>query len=432
MNRKVPLGGAVTFTLLLMIATFCLTMIYSNQMFNKRLGNVNEREQMYAKLAELDTTVRNKYDGTIDAKQLEDGLAEGYVSGLGDEYAQYLTAEEYTAYRQAQNGETAGIGATVYAEASGYLQVGEVQEGSPAVEAGILPGDLIVQVNGIACTTENAEELLASLTDKAGTTVSLVYRREAEDKSVELVRRQSETVRISYKQLTNTVGVIRVLSFDPKTSDEFELALEDLKSKGISNLIFDLRNLRSADLESVCSCLELLVAEGPLAVAQYQTTSEILYKSTSSGITGMNMVVLINENTAQGAELFAAVLKDYNLAVLVGTQTSGLGIVQELLPLSDGSAVWLTVAKLAPPKSESFDKTGLSPDYLQTMPSDNPNAIISMDINQDSQLKKATEVLLGIGSANQETSSSPEEESNLSEIPSETSSGAEESTSEAA
>ena len=115
---------------------------------------------------------------------------------------------------------------------------------------------------------------------------------------MELVRRQSETVRISYKQLTNTVGVIRVLSFDPKTSDEFELALEDLKSKGISNLIFDLRNLRSADLESVCSCLELLVAEGPLAVAQYQTTSEILYKSTSSGITGMNMVVLINENTA--------------------------------------------------------------------------------------------------------------------------------------
>jgi len=412
MNRKISLGAAVTFAVLLMVATFCLTMIFSNQMFNNRLANVKQREQMYEKLAEIDAIVRQKYDGEITDATLYDGLANGYMSGLGDSYATYLTKEEYEVYLQENQGEAADVGLTLYAEASGYLLVGEVLDSSPAADAGIVAGDLIIQVDGQNCTAENADKMIIAMDGAAGTTVTITYRRDAEDKSVELVRKQLNRKTVVSKVLSNQVGMLRFLSFNDKTATQFQDALHNLSESGCKSYVLDLRDVATDQIESVCKVLSTLVPEGPLAMAQHHDgTNEVLYKSTSNGYTG-SFVVLVNEKTSQGGELFAAVMRDYGLAKLVGTKTAGKGVIQELVSLSDGSALLITTAKLASPKSDTFDAVGLTPNFLQTASAENPNAATTMNPDEDIQLKKALD-LLATGSSNSNTESS--ESSDVSE-----------------
>ncbi len=397
MNRKISLGAAISFLLIGATITFCLTMVFSNRMFNDKIANVKEREQMYEKLAELDTLVRSRYYGEIDTDALFDGLRSGYLDGMENADCQYLDAEAYQNYLKQTASDVVGIGVVAYLEPSGYLQVAQVQEGSPAAENKIQAGDLIIAVNGEACTPETGEKLLASLQDKPGTTLALKLRRNGEDlPELELVRKQFEIKTVLSKKLPGSVGYLRIYSFNDHTAAQVKTALEAFAAdKEVTSVIFDLRDNQTGTLEQAAKVLQQLVPEGPIALAEKKDkTTEVLYKSTAVGIS-LPAAVLINEQTAMGAELFAIALQDYGKATLVGSVTAGKGVVQELFAMSDGSAVWLATARLLSPKGKSFQDTGVQPDYLQPLTEESADVINQISLEADAQLKKAYDVLQG-------------------------------------
>lgn len=178
MRKKISLGAAITFMLITAAVTFSLTTVYTMQNFNNKISNIKEREAMYAKLSEIDTSVRKNYIGAIDEDKLMDSIASGYLRGIGDPYSQYLSAEDYSAYMRDYEGQLVGIGVEVTGDASGYLRISRVYEGSPAEAAALQKGDLIVSVGGAAITEKSVSDAAKAISGEVGTTVSLGIRRE--------------------------------------------------------------------------------------------------------------------------------------------------------------------------------------------------------------------------------------------------------------
>ena len=192
MNRKISLGVTIALMSLAAAVAIVITAGFSMFNFNNRMLNLRESEVMYSKLTEIDGYVRQNFYGDIDEDQLLNAVAKGYVSGLGDKYARYLTPEEYSAQMADYEAEKASIGISYVVDPSGYIKVVEVYAGSPAEEAGIEKGDLIVEVDGTVVNTENYQDMASLVAGEEGTSLEVVVRHDNNDKDVEIVRRSIE------------------------------------------------------------------------------------------------------------------------------------------------------------------------------------------------------------------------------------------------
>ena len=178
MNKKIPLGAAIAFMVVVAGLTFCITMMVSLNHFNTMVLNVKEREEVYKKLADVDRESRQRYAGQIDEEYLSDSISRGYVRGLGDAYSSYLTKDEYEERLQEQNGQLVSIGATIVKDTTGYMRIRKVIAGSPAEQEGLRQGDLLISLDGVdlqAVSQTAAERLLKG---QEGTKVAIVYRRD--------------------------------------------------------------------------------------------------------------------------------------------------------------------------------------------------------------------------------------------------------------
>ncbi len=167
MNKKISLGAAITFMIVVAGVTFCITMMVALNHFNDMVLNVKEREEMYKKISNIDAEVRQNYTGAsqIDEEYLSDMISAGYIRGIGDKYASYLTKDEYETVLQEQNGQLVSIGVTLAKDQTGYLKVLSVQEGSPADQNGIKRGDLLISADGTDLknlTLSRGEQLAAA------------------------------------------------------------------------------------------------------------------------------------------------------------------------------------------------------------------------------------------------------------------------------
>ena len=250
MNKKVSLGAAICFMAIAAAVTFTITMYFSLNIFNSKIANVTERDNFYDKIAEIDTIVRNNFLEDIDEDRLMDYVADGYMAGLDDPYTYYMNQEEYKAYQMDNAGELVGIGVTVIQDESGYILVKGVEEGSPAENAGIQAGDLIVKVGDIDVLSEGYNEAVTAVRGEEGTTVVLTIRRDNEDLQVEAVRKLIKSTTISYRLIGDN-GYIKISKFDETTFDDFKNAVSDLQSQGATGLIFDVRNNPGGLLDSV-------------------------------------------------------------------------------------------------------------------------------------------------------------------------------------
>ena len=388
------LSLALALMLVTAALTFSITMVYSQSEFNRRVYNIKEREAMYSKIAEVDNLIRQNYIGTIDEKQLQDSIAEAFVEGVGDRYGQYLTAETYAKYISSNEGVMIGIGVTVKQADSGYIQVVSVNENSPAQEAGILPDDLITQVDDLPVTKDNYSEAVDKVSGEEGTTVTLMVRRGAEDLApLSVTRKRIELTTVTYKMISDNVGYIAITGFNSNTVSQFNTALDAVMSQGAEGLVFDVRNNPGGTVSSVSKIIDRLVPEGPIVSATYKDgTTEILATSDATEI-NLPMVVITNKDTASAAELFTQALKDYNKAVSVGDKTTyGKGTMQSIRKLNDGSALNITVAKYTPPKSSNYDGVGVPADFEVALSAELASRISELDISEDTQLKKALEL----------------------------------------
>ena len=392
MNKKVSLGAAICFMAIAAAVTFTITMYFSLNIFNSKIANVTERDNFYDKIAEIDTIVRNNFLEDIDEDRLMDHVADGYMAGLDDPYTYYMNQEEYKAYQMDNAGELVGIGVTVIQDESGYILVKGVEEGSPAENAGIQAGDLIVKVGDIDVLSEGYNEAVTAVRGEEGTTVVLTIRRDNEDLQVEAVRKLIKSTTISYR-LSGDNGYIIISKFDETTFDDFKNAVSDLQSQGATGLIFDVRNNPGGLLDSVADVLDYLLPEGPIVSSvNKKGETKMLYESDANCV-DLPMIVLCNGETASAGELFSAALRDYKKAELVGVNTFGKGIMQTAYTLADGSALSLTTDYYNPPSGINYHGTGLKPDYEVKLTADQELNLANLDENTDPQLQKAITVL---------------------------------------
>lgn len=385
MNKKISLGLAISLIAIASAVTFILTSFFSLQSFNRTIFGVNEQAKKYNALQAVDSYVRENFYGDIDENSIIDGILKGYISGLDDRYSRYLTADEYIDEKSDNAGEMTGLGLTLEEDESGYIRIVDIMPDSPVSETEIKPDDLIVAVEGTDVSEMGFSKSIESMSGTEGTDITLTVRRDGVDKNYTLTRRPIEIVTVTGEMLNNYIGYIKITGFKQNTSQQFIDILERLTLNGAKGIIFDVRENGGGLLDALEDCLDPLLPEGIIATAEYNDshTETIVYSDESE--INLPVVVLVNGHTASAAELFAASLKDFGKAELIGSQTYGKGVMQTTTELANGGAVILTIAKYKTAVSECYDGIGITPDYVV----ENENE------NIDEQYNKAIEIISG-------------------------------------
>lgn len=393
MGKKITLGTSLTLIIIAIAITFSLTMVISLRNFNEKVSSITERENMYAKFTEIDDYVRQNYKSHINETRLMDAVASGYLSGIDDPYALYMNAETYAAYVAASSQTVAGVGVLASMDSDGYMLVNKVYDSSTAESAGILPGDLIIKVDDINLSADTYSQAEALLIGDAGTKVTLTVRRDNEDTEMEITRRVLTPTTV-YTRTFGNYHYVRIDSFTESTPDQFAKIVDSAVSSGAEALIFDVRSVSGGLVSSAATMLDKLVGSGDMLYVEYNDgTSEVLYSSNSREV-NITMTVLVNEGTAGAGEFFAAELRDFGKAKIVGSQTAGVGSLQKIFKLDDGSAIQLTIGKYYLSNSQSaWERTGVTPDHAVSLDYALDLTDISLlDTNLDTQLAKAIEV----------------------------------------
>lgn len=345
-------------------------------------------------LSRFRSELEKKYMGEINDEDLINGAIKGYIAALGDPYTVYYTKEEMQEIMQETNGNYVGIGIymTLNKEKNA-IEVIKPMENSPAEEAGILQGDLIIKVDGETYTGEKMQEASNKIKGEAGTKVKLEILRGTQTKEFEITRKKVLISHISTKILDNNIGYIAISDFDGGCSDEFEEKYKKLKSQGINKLIIDIRNNGGGIVDEAINILDLITnKDSTLLVTKNKMGNEEVTKSKKEPIINMPVVVLTNEYSASASEILAGALKDNKKAILIGTTTYGKGVIQELRQLSDGSGLKITTNEYFTPNRNAINKVGIKPDIEVELPDDTKTQLV-IEEKDDNQLQKAIEVL---------------------------------------
>jgi len=351
------------------------------------------------KMDEIIEKIDSYYLNEVDRQALIDGLFAGLLSGLGDPYSVYYTEEELAAMQESTSGEYSGIGATMSQNVeTGVVSIVKPFEGSPAAEAGILPGDIIYKVEDEEVTGWDLSSIVAKVKGKAGTTVNITIVREGESDyiTLEVERRNIEVPTISHEMLDNSIGYIYIMEFDEVTYSQFVEALDDLESQGMERLIVDVRDNPGGLLSTVSDILDLLLPEGLIVYTEDKNGKREEILSDDKHQFTKPLVVLVNGNSASASEIFAGAIQDYGIGTIVGTTTFGKGIVQRLVYLSDGTALKLTISKYFTPSGNNIHGIGIVPD-VEVELIDEVRKQVTITHEEDNQLQTAIEVLMGIG-----------------------------------
>ncbi|MEG1874849.1 MAG: S41 family peptidase [Angelakisella sp.] len=393
MNKKISLGAAIAYMAIVAAITFSLTTIAAIDNFNSKMTSFNERETTYDKLAEIDRFVRDNFYGIIDNETVLTGSAAGYIAGLGDPSSRYMTAKEYEEYTKVESGKYVGIGVVTELSEDGYIRLKTVYPESPAAVVGLVPGDIIISIDETPAKAENYAQLAGSLQGEAGTQVSLVKRDKNEDKPLTLTRRDVDIPTVETKTF-ETVGYLRFTTISPATPAQMDKAIKALLAGGSTSLIVDLRDIKSTSMEYISDMLDILLPEGDTVFTKYKDGTTKAIASSDKTAVALPITVLANENTSGAPEMFVQAVREQDNCKFVGTATAGSGSLQKAFKLSDGSALMITTAVYASAKGQTYNKTGVVPDFDVKLTAATPEEYLAMLGHPDSdpQLRKALEI----------------------------------------
>ena len=403
LKKGMSVWVTVILVLLTALLTFQITYLALNNKYNKLLDQAMLDTNTFAKLAEVDELYRSHYINEIDENTLNDYIIRGYVVGTGDKYANYMNAAEFEDYLNDLNGSLVGIGVLVIYNTDYYaIEIVGVMPNSPALKAGLMPGDLIIGVNGKDVSALGYYGAIAEVRGEIGTEVVLQIAR-PKDGSYErmefsMLRDEvtEETVRCHMYEGADSdvrIGIVAIYSFDTVTPAQFQAAVADLLHQGAEAFLFDVRYNPGGDLDAICAILDFLLPEGPIVRITYKDgTGDVI--SSDAACLNMPMAVLVNENTCSAAELFASAIQDYKLGKLVGVTTYGKGTMQQLVRLADNSALSFSIGKYNPPYSDNYEGIGVKPDVEVDM-AESLKGVNRFKITdaEDTQLQAAVNVL---------------------------------------
>lgn len=391
---KVIIAVMITF-----VITFCGTIfLYGKYLSNKGLmiNSYKSSDSIVDQINALRTVIEEKYKGEIDDDKLTQAALKGYVEGLGDEYTEFLTSDEWEDLDSSLS-EFVGIGVYMsqLKSTNETIIIGTIDDDTPAAKAGIKAGDIIKEINLEDVSTKGSEYISSKIKGTAGSTVKIKVLRGEEELTFDVERAEIKVYKIKHEMLQNNIGYIDFDSFTDTSYNEFKAAYEDLKNNGATSLIVDLRNNTGGYVDSVLNIADMFVDSGKaLLITEDKNGNRYTQSSKNTKEIDMPVVVLVNEYTASASEILTGILKDYKLATIVGTTTYGKGVIQEVYPdvlgKDIGGALKVTVSEYFTPNGNKINKVGIEPDEKVEL-DDSESTDITKDT--DTQLQKAIEIL---------------------------------------
>lgn len=312
------------------------------------------------KLMQMEKLIQERFIGEADQQLMEDAAAEAMVAALGDRWSHYIPASNYASYQERSENAFVGVGITISQAERGF-QIMEVEENGPAKEAGVQVGDLLVQVDGQEVAQMDANQVKELVRGEEGSTVTLGLLRQEEALSLPVERRRIQVQVATGTMLEDQVGLVTIENFDDRCAQETIAAVDALMEQGAKALIFDVRNNPGGYAHEMVKTLDYLLPEGELFRMEHYDGRQTVDKSGPECV-DLPMAVLVNGDSYSAAEFFAAALKEYEAALVVGEQTCGKGYFQNTFRFQDGSALALSVGKYYTPKGVSLAGVGITPD----------------------------------------------------------------------
>src|ERR687893_686989 len=384
----------------LLLATAYGAYAYGRSQSPAALGEKDR--QSLALYAEALDTVRDDYVDreAIDPEKQTYGAIEGMLDTLGDEgHTRFLTPEEREQNREGLSGTYVGVGVTLENEDEEVVVTSPV-EGSPADEAGVEPGDVVVAVDGENVREEDLSEVVEKIRGPEGTRVELTVLRDGEEREFDLERTEIETPAASWVLIPGSdVAHVRLSSFSDDSAEKLRQAFEEARAAGARRFILDLRNNPGGRLEQAVEIAGDFLQPGSVVYVREDASGEReeIEVEGFADPADAPMAVLVNEGSASSSEILAGALRDNDRAAVIGETTFGTGTVLSEFVLRDGSAILLGVAEWLTPDGDSIRETGIVPDVEVTLeegtepltPGETRSLSREEILERDAQLKRA-------------------------------------------
>ena len=398
-KKRFKVYKIVMLLVLAVFITFLITSIGMYQYFSdKNTGNQlvissENNGEIASEISKYRRIIDQYFLGEVNEEKLKEGAIKGYIEGLDDPYTEYISKEDMEDYMADAMGNFVGIGIYMVQDTNtNRIMVLSPIKGSPAEKSGILPGDLIISVDGVEYTGADMTVASSKIKGEEGTTVKIEILRGSETKTFELTRENIKVNPVEGKVIQDNIGYIQFSSFDEDTAEEFKAKFEGLQKQGIKSLIIDLRNNGGGIVDEALKIADFALDKD--AVILYEVdkkNNEKVEKSRNNPIINMPIIILTNENTASSSEILAGALKDHGKAKIVGTKTYGKGVIQQLLTLPDGSGLKITSEEYLTPNRTKINEIGIEPDEKVELPETVKN-VLSVEEKDDTQLQKAIEM----------------------------------------
>lgn len=348
-----------------------------------------------SKLEQLEDLILTRFIGNAESERLQDAAAAGMIESLDDRWSYYMSRSEFQSHIETANNAYVGIGITISVEegVDGFM-IQAVNENGPAADAGLLVGDVIVAVEGTSTIGMEASGARDLVRGKEGTQVQITIRRDGQELTIPVTRQEVKTPVAEYEMLDGGIGLVTIVNFDSRCTEETLAAIEALLAEGAQKLIFDVRNNPGGYARELVKVLDYLLPEGELFRTVDYAGKENVDISDADHL-DIPMAVLVNADSYSAAEFFAAAMAEYDAAIVVGEKTSGKGHFQYTYELSDGSAVALSVGKYYTPGGISLEGVGITPDVEVSVTEEQAAMIYygTLDPAEDPQIQAAAEAL---------------------------------------
>lgn len=352
--------------------------------------------QKYSKIEELKGIIDQYFIGDADMTKAEDAAAAAMIDAIGDRWSYYISAEEYASYMENKNNAYVGIGITIVVREDGTGEdIIEVKPGSSAQEAGILPGDTLIKVDGTSIAGMDTDQVAALVRGEEGTSLTVTVLRDGTEMDFTLKRQTIRVAVATGELLEGNIGLIKIANFNTNCAKETIAAIEQLQKQGATKLIFDVRNNPGGYVNEMIQVLNYLLPEGVLYrdLDCYGNEGE---ERSDAACLELPMAVLVNGNSYSAAEFFAACLQEKQWATVVGEKTTGKGHYQNTIRLEDGSAVNLSTGKYFTPSGVNLtDVGGIVPDVEETVDKETAALIYAgaVPAAEDTQIQAAVKHL---------------------------------------
>ena len=391
---KIIMIVAIAVFITFMVTSISLYTYFVNNPISITSKSSSSSKDIAGTLQKYKEIIDKYYLGDVDEEKLKEGAIKGYIEGLGDPYTEYISADEMEDYLSDTMGNFVGIGIYMVKNTEkGKIQVLAPIKGSPAEKAGIQAGDLILTVDGVDYSADEMTIASNKIKGEEGTTVTIEVLRGTETKKYELKREKVKVNQVEGKVLSNNIGYINFTSFDETTADDFKAKFEELNKQGIKSLIIDLRNNGGGIVDQALQIADYVADKDSVLlyeVDKHHPATE--KKAKTDPIIHRPIIILTHDNTASASEILAGALKDLGKTKTVGTTTYGKGVIQQILKLSDGSGLKVTIEEYQTPNRNKIHKIGIAPDEEVKLP-DSVTNVLNVTESEDTQLQKAIEML---------------------------------------